>query len=93
MYYVYILTTDSNKLLYIGITSDIRRRMIEHKFEQIEGYTKRYHIHKLVYVEEFSDVDAAIAREKQLKKWTRAKKDRLIETENPNWDDWIAGYI
>ena len=93
MYYVYILTNKTNRLLYIGVTSDLHRRIFEHKFEQIEGYTKRYHIHKLIYFEEYSDINAAITREKQLKKWTRTKKNLLIEATNPNWDDWSEGFL
>ena len=87
MYYVYILANKNNTVLYIGMTNDLRRRLYEHKTEQLDGFTKKYHIHKLVYLEEYSDVDYAIAREKQLKKWLRSKKNSLIETQNPDWDD------
>ena len=87
MYYVYILTNKNNTVLYIGVTNDLHRRLYEHKSEQLDGFTKKYHINKLVYYEEYSDVDYAIAREKQLKHWLRSKKDSLIETQNPNWDD------
>ena len=87
MYYVYILTSKSNAVLYVGVTNNLQRRMIEHKNEQNEGFTKRYHIHKLVYFEEYSEINDAIAREKQLKRWVRAKKNWLVETKNPNWDD------
>ena len=87
MYYVYILTNKSNRVLYIGVTNNLPRRMIEHKNEQIEGFTKRYHLHKLVFFEEFSDINDAIACEKRLKHWTRAKKNALIESQNPNWKD------
>ena len=87
MYYVYILTNNFNTIMYIGVTNDLRRRLYEHKTEQIEGFTKKYHIHKLVYFEEYSDIDDAIEREKQLKRWVRRKKDFLVETQNPNWDD------
>ena len=87
MYYVYILTNNFNTIMYIGVTNDLRRRLNEHKTEQIEGFTKKYHIHKLVYFEEYSDIDDAIEREKQLKRWVRRKKDFLVETQNPNWDD------
>ena len=89
MYFVYILTNKNNTSLYIGVTDDLKRRVYEHKSEQIEGFTKRYHIHKLVYFEEYSDINEAIAREKQLKKWTRSKKNHLIETKNPYWDEWL----
>ena len=87
MYYVYILTNNFNTIMYIGVTNDLRRRLYEHKTEHIEGFTKKYHIHKLVYFEEYSDIDDAIEREKQLKRWVRRKKDFLVETQNPNWDD------
>ena len=86
-YYVYIITNKHNTVLYIGVTNDLHRRLYEHKSEQLDGFTKKYHINKLVYYEEYSDVDYAIAREKQLKHWLRSKKDSLIETQNPNWDD------
>ena len=79
--------------MYIGVTNDLQRRIYEHKKEQIEGFTKKYHIHKLVYYEEYSEINDAIAREKQLKCWTRAKKNWLVETKNPNWDDWSEGFV
>ena len=93
MYYIYILTTQSNSVLYVGITNDLRRRLYEHKSEQSDSFTKRYHIHKLVYFEEYSNPNDAILREKQLKHWRRAKKDLLIESKNPNWDDWGDGFF
>ena len=93
MYYVYILTNKSNEVLYIGVTNNLTRRLCEHQNEQIEGFTKRYHLHKLVFFEEFSDINDAIACEKRLKRWTRAKKNALIESKNPNWDDWSEGFI
>ena len=86
-YYVYILTNWSNKVLYVGVTNDIIRRMYEHKNELIEGFTKKYHVHKLVYLEECSDIKAAITREKQIKGWTRSKKNDLIESINANWGE------
>ena len=88
MYYVYILTTKNNSVLYIGVTNDLQKRLKEHKNEQIDGFTKKYHVHKLVYFEEYKEIISAIAREKQLKHWIRAKKNQLIETKNPNWNDW-----
>ena len=75
--------------MYIGVTNDINRRVFEHKNELIEGFTKKYHVHKLVYYEKYSDVNKAIAREKQLKRWTRKKKNELVESKNP---EWIALY-
>ena len=93
MYYVYILTTQSNSMIYVGVTNDLRRRLHEHKSEQFDSFTKRYHIHKLVYFEEYSSPNDAIFREKQLKRWRRSKKDQLIEAKNPNWNDWGADLI
>ena len=93
MYYVYILTTKSNTAMYIGITNDLRRRLNEHRNEQYDGFTKKYHLHKLVYFEEYTEVNDAISREKQLKHWKRVKKNSLVETQNPNWDDWGEGFI
>ena len=88
MYYVYILTGKSNTALYIGVTNDLRRRVYEHKAEVLDGFTKKYHLHKLVYFEAFSEIYDAIAREKQLKGWKREKKNQLIERENPEWEDF-----
>ena len=87
-YYVYILTNKTNAVMYIGVTNDLARRINEHKNETFEGFTKKYHLHKLVYFEEYSEVTDAIAREKQLKGWRREKKNRLVEAQNPNWLDW-----
>ncbi len=87
MYYTYILTNHSDKVMYIGVTNDLLRRIYEHKKRLVEGFTKKYHIHKLVYYEEYSDPRTAIEREKQLKGWKRAKKDALVVTRNPEWKD------
>ena len=73
--------------MYIGVTNDLHRRICEHQSEEIDGFTKKYHVHKLVYFERYSDIHIAIAREKQLKKWTRQKKNHLVEMKNPNWED------
>lgn len=87
MYYVYILSNKANTVLYIGVTNDLHRRLCEHKSGQINGFTPKYHVHKLVYFEEYTEINYAIAREKQLKNWVRSKKNRLIEAQNPNWND------
>lgn len=87
MYYVYILTNKSNSVMYIGVTNDIARRIYEHRNHMVAGFTDKYHVTKLVYVETVSDVRDAIQREKQLKGWTRAKKNALVESANPNWRD------
>ena len=93
MYYVYILTNKTNSVMYIGVTNDLCRRLQEHKNETIDCFTKKYHVHKLVYLEEYREIYDAIAREKQLKGWTRAKKNMLIEVKNPNWIDWEVPII
>ena len=86
-YYTYILANKSDTTLYIGVTNDLERRVKEHRSGMIPGFTQKYSCHKLVYFEEFSDVEQAIAREKQLKKWSRAKKDALIDTKNKERED------
>ena len=86
-YYVYILTTVNNTALYIGVTNNLSRRLSEHKSGALEGFTKRYKVHKLVYFETFDNVKYAIAREKQLKGLTRAKKNKIINEVNPDWDE------
>ena len=86
-FYVYILTNWNDKVMYIGVTNNLERRVYEHKQELVEGFTKTYHIHKLVYYEETSDVRSAIQREKQLKGWRREKKNALVESMNPSWKD------
>ena len=87
MYYVYILTNKSNKVMYIGITNDLQRRLYEHKNELVDGFTKKYHIHKLVYYESHKYVKEAILREKKLKGLLRIRKNELVETMNPEWID------
>ena len=86
-YYVYILTNKTNSVLYVGVTSNLQKRLYEHKNELVEGFSKKYKTHKIVYYEITTDVQSAIAREKQLKGWTRIKKDNLIKTINPEWKD------
>ena len=86
-YYIYILTNKDNSVMYIGVTNDLRRRLYEHKNQEIDGFTKKYNVYKLVYFEEYSDIGDAIAREKQLKGWVRLKKNLLVEKQNPNWND------
>jgi putative endonuclease len=86
-YYVYIITNWNNKVLYIGVTNNIARRIYEHKNKLVDGFTKKYNVYKLVYLEEMNDVEAAISREKQLKGWNREKKIMLIDSVNPKWED------
>jgi putative endonuclease len=90
-YYVYIMANQS-RTLYIGITNNIKRRVFEHKNALIEGFTCRYKIDTLVYVESFVDVYSAIAREKQIKCWRREKKLQLIARQNPDWRDLSDGW-
>ena len=87
MYFVYILANWDDSVLYIGVTGNLERRLYEHKHSLVEGFTKKYNVHKLVYFECTSDVYSAISREKQLKKWSRTKKNQLIERMNPTWTD------
>ncbi len=86
-YYVYILTNWNNKVMYVGVTGNLQRRLYEHKNDLFEGFTKKYRVHKLVYYEETSEVYSAISREKQLKGLLRSKKNALVETMNPDWHD------
>ncbi|MBO1926340.1 GIY-YIG nuclease family protein [Thiomicrorhabdus sp. 6S2-11] len=90
-YYVYILTTENNKVMYVGVTNNLQRRLFEHKNHLVEGFTKKYNVTKLVYFEETFDVKAAIAREKQFKGWRREKKNQLVESINPNWVELFIG--
>ena len=86
-YYVYILTNKYNKVLYIGVTNNLIRRIYEHKEKLVDGFTKKYNLNKLVYYETFNDVNLAISREKKLKGFNRNKKVDLINTLNENWND------
>ena len=86
-YYVYILTNEYNNVMYIGVTNNLVRRVYEHKTGIIEGFTKKYRVHKLVYYETSHDVKAALQREKQLKGWTRERKNALVESVNPEWKE------
>jgi len=86
-YWVYILASKLGGTLYIGVTSNLVKRVYEHRTEVVAGFTKEYGVHRLVYFEQHTDIEAAIRREKRLKKWNRAWKIRLIEGANPNWDD------
>ncbi len=93
-YYVYIMASRS-RTLYIGVTNDLERRVLEHQPGALGGFTQKYNVNRLIYYEESNDVQAAIAREKQLKGWRRSKKLALIELANPEWDDlsenWFTG--
>jgi len=78
-------------VIYIGMTNNLERRIFEHRNKLLPGFTNKYNVHKLVYFESTNDVNAAIAREKEIKKWRREKKNELIETMNPNWDELYEG--
>ncbi len=86
-YYVYILASKKYGTLYIGVTNNLLKRVYQHKESLVDGFTKKYGIHKLVYYEQHEDINHAILREKQIKKWRRDWKINLIESENPQWLD------
>jgi putative endonuclease len=93
--YVYMMTNVNNTTVYIGVTSNLLRRIYEHKHKEYEGFTKNYNLDKLVYYETTNSIEDAITREKQLKGWTRARKNELIQSINPTWQDlakdWYEG--
>ncbi len=91
-YYVYLLTNWNNKVMYLGVTNNLERRLYEHKNKLASGFTEKYNVNKLVYFEETQDVTAAIAREKEIKKWRREKKNQLVNRMNPNWKDLSSGW-
>lgn len=82
-----------NGVLYIGVTNNLIRRVYEHKNDLVEGFTSRYKVHKLVYFEETSDINSAILREKQIKKWNRGWKIKMIEADNPGWNDLYGNFF
>ena len=84
---VYVMASKPNGTLYIGVTGDLPKRVWEHKNASVDGFTRRYGVHRLVYYELYTDMLSAIAREKQMKKWNRAWKLELIEKQNPDWYD------
>ncbi|MEI6588155.1 MAG: GIY-YIG nuclease family protein [Candidatus Moraniibacteriota bacterium] len=86
-YYLYILASDRNGTLYTGVTSDLIKRIQQHKTKITDGFSKKYDVRKLVHYEQTKNILSAIAREKALKKWNRSWKINLIEQNNPNWDD------
>ena len=92
-YYVYLLTNWNNKVMYVGVTNNLERRMYEHKHKLVEGFTQKYNIDKLVYFEETRDVHAALAREKEIKKWRREKKNALVLKDNTEWSDLSEGWL
>ena len=89
-YYVYLLTNANHTVLYTGVTNDLARRVAEHKAGIHEGFTKKYNVHKLVYFETYGSINDAIAREKQIKAGSRAKKLELINAGNPGWEELVG---
>ena len=89
--YIYIMTNTTHTTLYVGVTSDVIRRVYEHRAKMVEGFTKRYNLTKLVYYEVCGDIETAIVREKQLKAGSRARKLQLINGMNPTWGDLFEG--
>jgi putative endonuclease len=85
--YVYILASKRNGTLYIGVTNNLKKRVYEHKNDFVDGFTKKYKVHSLVYYKQCDDIESAISEEKRLKKWNRKWKLELIERENPQWRD------
>ena len=92
-YYVYLLTNWNNKVMYVGVTNNLERRMYEHKHKLVKGFTQRYNVTKLVYLEATSDVRAALAREKEIKNWRRKKKNALVLKDNKEWRDLSEGWF
>src|SRR4051794_29858490 len=91
-FYVYILASKRNGTLYVGVTSDLARRIWEHKNDFVEGFTKTYGVHRLVWFETTDSADSAIKREKQIKKWNREWKLKMIEAANPYWNDLYESF-
>ena len=85
--YIYLLTNKHNNVLYTGVTSDLIRRVYEHKSKLVKGFTQKYNVDRLVYYEACANIVVAIEREKQIKAWSRKKKDELINALNPEWND------
>ena len=85
--YIYFMSNRYNKVLYVGITSNLIKKAWEHKKKVVDGFTKRYNLNKLVYYEIYDDIETAINREKQIKSWPRKRKIELIHSLNPHWDD------
>ena len=92
-YYVYLLTNKNDKVMYVGVTNHLERRVHEHKTKRIPGFTEKYNVNKLVYFEETNDVIAAIEREKEIKKWRREKKNNMVVAVNPEWKDLSDGWF
>ena len=92
-YYIYLLASKRNGTLYIGVTNDLIKRVWGHKNNAVEGFTQKYNVHTIVYYEIAAEVESAIIREKQMKKWRRQWKIELIEKNNPEWEDLYYSLI
>ena len=92
-YHIYFLTNKNNTVLYIGVTSNLLKRIYQHKTKEYKGFTAKYNCDKLVYFEEYDDINSAIAREKQLKAGNRKRKNDMVNLENPNWNDLSDGWL
>jgi putative endonuclease len=92
-YYVYLLTNWNNKVMYVGITNNLERRIYEHKEKVVKGFTEKYNVNKLVHYEHTSDIVEALNREKEIKKWRRVKKNRLVVNTNPLWRDLSEDFL
>ena len=92
-YYVYLLTNWNNKVIYVGVTNDLQRRIYEHKEKKVKGFTEKYKVNKLVYFEQTTEIEVALNREKEMKKWRREKKDKLVENINPSWRDLSKDFL
>tara|TARA_B110000046_G_C12803526_1_gene318207 strand:+ start:181 stop:477 length:297 start_codon:yes stop_codon:yes gene_type:complete len=90
---VYFMTNKNNTVIYIGVTSDLLKRVYQHKTKTYKGFTAKYNCDKLIYFEEFANINLAIAREKQLKSGNRKRKEHLINDENPEWNDLSDGWL
>ena len=86
-YYVYLMTNWNHRVIYVGVTNDLARRIYEHQNKLVKGFTEKYNVNKLVYYEQTNDVFTALTREKEIKKWRRQKKDALMQSANPKWQD------
>jgi putative endonuclease len=92
-YYVYIMASKRNGTLYIDVTNNLVKRVYEHRNDLVDGFTRKYHIHNLVYYETYSNISDAITREKRMKKWKRQWKIELIEKSNPQWRDLYSDIV
>ncbi len=90
---VYMMANPTNTVVYVGVTGNLLRRVLEHKQKKLDGFTKRYNVTKLVYYEVTENPESAILREKEIKKWRREKKNRLIAAENPAWRDLFDDFL